>query len=204
MGQMSARGSTTSAIHDGLHQVAQLLSRELIAFEVSCQSAFAIDDCGMQRMVHEPFIRKIVHSKQVADVLNVGHGTGKEMPGCRVGFPVSGVLFEDIRIIPLRIESNGEQYQFSTHPRLKPLLEYAEVIGVAEAEVWQRTTRIDKVYGDNFADELRECGAQAILVRQCKIGRTFPDFQAEAGAGWESWFSNFNRRAVSGSCSPLS
>jgi hypothetical protein len=51
MGQRSltARLTPTSAIQNGLHQVAQLLSRELIAFEVGQQSSLAVDDCGMQR-----------------------------------------------------------------------------------------------------------------------------------------------------------
>jgi hypothetical protein len=117
-----------------------LLSRELIAFEVGHGLSLAIDDCRMQGMVHEPFIRKIVHSEHVAYALNVRHGSGEKMPGCGVGFPSLGVLCEDIGVIPLRIEGNSEQYEFSTHLFLKTLLEYAEVVGAALPEVWQGTT----------------------------------------------------------------
>src|SRR5580658_10262147 len=94
----------------GLLEIPQLVRRELIAFNIGHQFSLAVDDRGMQRMVHEPFIREIVHSEHISNVLNLGYGAAKKVPCRGVGFPGAGVPRQSVRPIPLGIKCDREQY----------------------------------------------------------------------------------------------
>ena len=49
-----------------LHQVAELVRGELVAFNIGHQLSPPIEDGSMQRVVHEPFTWEIVHFKMSA------------------------------------------------------------------------------------------------------------------------------------------
>src|ERR1700728_3626675 len=107
--RLTSRIIATLTAEDGPNQVAELVGCELVALDIGHQSPPSINDGGVQRMIHEPFIWEIVHPKHVANVLHVRYGASQKVPRGRVGVPSPGIFGENIRAVSLWVESNGEQ-----------------------------------------------------------------------------------------------
>src|SRR5207245_10824061 len=84
--QKSWLSSTCFAIlsHHSVHQIAELVGGELIAFNVADQYSLAINDGSMQGMVHQTFIREKVHSEHTGYPPDIRDHTGEKMPRVRV------------------------------------------------------------------------------------------------------------------------
>ena len=66
---------------------------------------------------------------------------------------------------------------------LEALLEDAEVVGDAQAEVRQRAARVDEVDGDDLAAQVGERDRPALLIGQCEVRHRLADGQR---ARWPS------------------
>src|ERR1700733_3044719 len=126
------------AIHYGLHQIAELLSSELVAFEIRCQVPSAIDDDGVERMRQQALLAPEVHAKHTGDLLDLGQRPGEEVPNCGVRLPDGGVLSQYRTLIVLRVDGDGQQYQVSPRARRKAGFHTGEVVGETEAiiRIW--------------------------------------------------------------------
>src|SRR5882762_2330222 len=120
-------------VEDAGKQIGELLSGELIAFEVGDEFPIPADNRRMQRMDEESFVRDIVHAEQITDTLNIADGASKETPVLRIGLPRICVIAQDLRPIMDRIESDSEQYEIFPQPPLKLFLNYAKVVRRANA-----------------------------------------------------------------------
>ena len=93
-----------SATQDGLHQVAELFGRKLIALDVGEQFPLAVNNCGMQRMVHQSFVGEKIHAEKVVDALYLFRRSGKKVPRIRVSFPSAGIAGKNIWPVSGRIK----------------------------------------------------------------------------------------------------
>src|SRR5262245_42751560 len=86
-------------IEDGLRQVAELLRRKAVPFDIGNHSPLSVDECGVERVVQQAFIRKEVHSEEVTHPLHVTGLPGEKVPGRRIGIPPAGILRQNLRRI---------------------------------------------------------------------------------------------------------
>ena len=67
------------------NQIAELLRRELITFDVGDEHAVAADDSRVQGVVHQSLVRKRLLAEHRAHTANLSSTTGEEAPtGSRV------------------------------------------------------------------------------------------------------------------------
>ena len=102
-------GALASRIQNGLRQIAELTSSELVAFDIGDDLSLPVDDRRVERVVHQTLVRKGVHAEQVTDALNVTDRPRQEVPGRRIGAPAAGILRQHLRRVVDRVERNREK-----------------------------------------------------------------------------------------------
>src|SRR5262245_29810745 len=107
-------------------------------------------------MAHQAFVGERIDAELVTDTLHVRDRTREEVPRGRIGLPLAGVLREHFRRIASRVECDGQQGEIASELRLKALAKGAEVVGDAQAEVRQRATGVDEVYGNDLPAQMGE------------------------------------------------
>src|SRR5215469_10580490 len=122
------RGAGWVAGKDGSHKVRKLLRSELVALEIAHQPAVPANNGGMQGVVHQTLIRKIIFSKQSAHSPNLSLGAGQEMPTAGLCVPFLRIFLQRIGRIMDGIESDGNEHHISAERVVKALLKRAEVI----------------------------------------------------------------------------
>src|SRR6267142_2685696 len=115
-------------VEDASKQIGELLSGELIAFEVGDEFPIPADNRRMQRMDEESFVGYIVHAEQITDALNIADCAREEPPVLGVSLPGICITAQDVGPIMDRVESNCEQYKIFPQPLLKLFLKYAKII----------------------------------------------------------------------------
>lgn len=96
-----------------LDEIAELLRREFVAFEICYQFAFAIEYRGMEGMDVETFVRVIVHVEIVADLLHLIEGAGENMPAFRVSVPFWRIAREGLRLVVAGVDDDIEQHEIA-------------------------------------------------------------------------------------------
>ena len=161
-----------------------------------------IEYSRVRRVVHQAFVRKEIHAEQMAHALDVWHRTGQEMPGVRIGVPLARVLGQLLRLVARRIEGHRQQHEIAADSGLESTLEDVEVIGDAEAELRQRTARVDEVDRHDLAAQRREGNRMPRLIDQREVrDRLTEPTGGTVDAESVIRFSCASRCAVSGSCS---
>jgi hypothetical protein len=112
-----------------------LIRSELVPFDVGNHFPLPVDDRGMERVVHQTFLGKEVHSEQVTDAPHVTDRPSKEVPGGLICLPLGGILRQNLGRIVNRVERDSQQDKIASELRLEMLLEYGEVTGNTQAEL---------------------------------------------------------------------
>lgn len=134
-----------------------------------------VDNRGVERMVHQCFIGKIVFAKQVAYPSNVCCRSSEKVPTVRISLPAAGIFLQDVRRIMNGIECDRQEDEVFCEMMAETPLQIAEIIRAAETKIWQRATGVYKIQSNDFSSELGERNRAPVLAGKSEIGNNFSD-----------------------------
>jgi|SRR5450631_2097686 len=123
------------SIHYCFDEIAELVWRELIAFNIRRQFSVTIDDDRVKGVSEQAFAAPEVHAKHSGYLTYLFKGPSQEMPDRGVSFPRIGILRQDLALIVVRVNHDCEQDEISAVACAHALFNVSEIAGHAKTIV---------------------------------------------------------------------
>ena len=128
-------------------------------------------------MADHALVREVIESERVSHFPDLVGRPGEEVPPGRVRLPLRCILGQPLRRVARRVERDAEQHEVAAVPSPEPVLQHAEMVGHAIAELRKRAARVDEVHHDDLAPKLRQRNALVRLISEGEIGHRLIELQ---------------------------